>query len=135
MRVGWGGRFRGGHLRAPRPTLTRRTILSHSPDGGRRSRSTNHANPPPLAGRAGWGLSRSDSAARRRARLRRRALALLGGRLLRAVGRGGLPARLRRRLPEGFEIVVGALARKEHVHDHAGIVQDDPGPIVVAGGA
>src|SRR2546423_13706838 len=134
MRVGWGGRFRGGHLRTPRPTLTRRAILSHSPDNGLRSHSTK-AIRPPAGGRAGWGLSRSDSAARRRARLRRRARALLGGRLLRAVGRGGLPARLGRRLPEGFEIVIGALARKEHVHDHAGIVQDDPGSIVVAGGA
>src|SRR6266550_3559681 len=135
MRVGWGGRFWGGHLRTPRPTLTRRTILSHSPEDGLRSRSTNHPIPPLLAGRAGWGLSRSDSPARRRARLRRRTRALLGGRLLRAVRRGGLPARFRRRLPEGFEIVIGALAWKEHVHDHAGIVQDDPGSIVVAGGA
>src|SRR3989454_5835454 len=49
--------------------------------------------------------------------------------------RGGLAAGLRGRLPERLEIVVRTLPRKEHVHDHAGIVQDDPGSLFVASGA
>src|SRR5207302_7075221 len=57
-----------------------------------------------------------------------------GGGLLRAVLRGRATG-LCWGLPERLEIVVGTLAGKKHVHDHAGIVQHDPRSLVVAGGA
>src|SRR5256885_17253372 len=74
MRLGRGGRFRGGHLRTLRPTRARRAVLSHTPTDGLRSRRTNRTSPPragdgrvgpkPFGGGRGgvaWGLGARPS--------------------------------------------------------------------------
>src|SRR2546428_2337065 len=106
MGVRRGGRSLAGHLRTPRPTATRRPILSHSPDDQLQTRRTRTSILPHLRGRVGGALSRSDPAASGARRLGFGAGPLPYGGLLRTVRRGGLAAGLRWRPPERPQIVV-----------------------------
>src|SRR5260370_13053480 len=74
-----------------------------------------------------------DASPRGARRLGLGARALSRRSLLRAVPGAGRRGRFRGRLPERLQVVVGALARKEDVHDDAGIVEHDPRPLLVTG--
>src|SRR3989442_15765222 len=99
MGVRRGGRSLAGHLRTPRPTATRRPILSHSPDDQLQTRRTRTSILPHLRGRVGEALSRSDPAPSWARRLGFGAGPLPYGGLLRAVRPGGVGAGPRGRLP------------------------------------
>src|SRR5438309_3607853 len=85
-------------------------------------------------GRVG-ALRGADASPGRPRRLFRGLGAFFRRRLLRAVpaaGHGGLAGRP---FPERLEVVIRPFARKEDVHDDAGVVEHHPRSIVIAGGA
>src|SRR5437588_8129851 len=111
------GGFACGKVRTPRPSAAGRGLIMACLTGQTPGAVHNRCR---RLG-AGGNLGRGQPAAWTRGRARD-ALAVAG------------PAPLRRRAPpERLQIVVLALTGKEHVHDHAGVVEHDPGALLVAG--